>query len=380
MSKSHQKNKWALFFLLLSALILIVLANLIPKIQLYVNRSSASALISFPRDYNAHPSYNSEWWYLNLITNTSENKQLDYVISFSRILGNFYLLSSRNDKTNSTFAENTNSNGKITSYLKNNKYLFLNYENSDRYMILQEMPQDSDRKRIFKLNGRTPEIGTFNLVLKERTAPTTGVSKPLLWGEENGSCIGKISVFKPNDTFYYSIPDLDISGKITDINGSVLEIKSGKAWIDHQWFNSSPPPDWKGHYWTNMHFTETDNLFSRSNPDHAVGFVTQIYDSGPKYSYWVKRNPNGNNRCGNVGNLNINNYGSTNFPNNWNLNLNLNNQTFLTSNGKTNSDNQIFQLPIGPRFTEASSAFNGTIFGRNFTGVGFFETHLTRPQ
>lgn len=373
-------NKKSLIFLLLTGIFVFFAANLLPKVQVYIKRPEANALITFPGDHKSHPNYNAEWWYLNLMARTEKTdgtdlKDLGYLLSFSRIANNYGLLNSRFDRSTKTFSENTNTGGALTVSLIDNKYLFVNYTNGLNYATLEEKSPKADGKKRYQLTGKTDQIGSFNLKLKERALS----SSPMLWGGTTGNCIGKISVFAPNDTFYYSIPDLDISGTITDVDGVQRNVKIGKAWIDHQWFNSRPPADWRGHYWTGFHFTESSDLYS-PGPHHGIGFVTQIYQSGPKYTYWVKRNANGTNQCGTEGNITINNYGSTNYPSSWKIKLQKSGNQFLTMTGSPFSANQIFKPPLLPAFFEPISFYSGTLNGNPITGLGFFETHLTKPQ
>ena len=381
-------NRKGVLFFIISAILVVVITNIIPKIQVYIKTPEAASLLIFPRDHNSHPNYNAEWWYLNLLVRTEKIdgtniKDLGYLLSFSRIANKSGLLNSRFDQSTKSFSEKTDVGGMLTVSLIDSKYLFVDYINGSNYATLEEKPLGADGKRKYKLIGKTDQIGSFNLTLKERTLSKS----PLLWGETTGmvepggttgDCTGQISVFAPNDTFYYSIPDLDITGTITDVDGIKRNVKIGKAWIDHQWFNTRPPADWKGHYWTGFHFTESKDLYS-PEPHHAVGFVTQIYNTGPKYTYWVKRNANGTNECGTEGNITINNYGATNYPSSWNISLTKSSNTFIKVNGLPFSNNQIFDPPIGPNFFEPASYFKGYLNGKSVTGLGFFETHLTKP-
>lgn len=382
---SNSSSKKGAIFFIISAVLIVVLANIIPKIQVYIKTPEAASLLTFPQDHAFHPptKFNAEWWYLNLLVRTERTdrkfdstyiKDLGYVLSFSRIANRNGLLNSRFDQSNKSFSENTDTGGTLTVSLISNKYLFVDYINGSNYATLEEKLPGADGKKWYKLTGKTDKIGGFNLTLKERALSKS----PLLWGGNTPNCTGQISVFAPNDTFYYSIPDLDITGTITDVDGVQRNVKIGKAWMDHQWFSSTPPPDWKGHYWTSFHFTESNDLYN-SEPHQAVGFVTQIYGTGPKYTYWVKRNPNGSNECGQQGNISISNYGSTNYPSSWKIELKKSGSTFLEANGNSFSDNQIIKTPIGS-LMEASSYYSGKRNGVNFTGLGFFETHLTKPQ
>jgi len=362
----------------------LALSAIIPAVNLTQKKAKAAAAVFFPGDHGQHTNYLAEWWYLNLLvrttkTNGTDEKDLGHVISFSRIAGNKGLLSSRYDNNTKSFKESTNTGGSLTVSLLSGKYMLVKYANGLIAATLEEKPPGADRKKIYKLTGKTGEIGTFDLTMKERTVVSTGFNTPLLWGGTTGNCRGKIPVFGGDDTFYYSIPDLDITGTITDIDGAARAVKAGKGWIDHQWFNTLPPGDWKGHYWTGMHLTNSGSIYDTA-PHQAVGFVTQIYNSGPRYTYWVKRNTDGTNECGTGGRATINSYGTTNYPSSWKFELNKSNNMFLQMSGISFSDNQIFKPPSGPQFFEPAAYYSGSINGKTFTGLGFFETHLNKSM
>lgn len=327
-------------------------------------------LIFFPADHAQHLSFRSEWWYLNLLTRTNVNggqqKDLGYVISFSRLSGNNGLLSSRYDNSNKAFNQSTNTGGQLSGILKNN-LLYVYYTSNTAYLTLKELTPYANGAKQYLLVGSTPQIGTFNLLLKERTVNPKYSTTPLLWG-----CTGRISVFSLNDTYYYSQPDLDISGTIKDIDGTTRQVMAGKAWLDHQWFNSAPPSDWKGHYWASFHYTKSSSVYNPGSHS-GVGWVTQIYTSGPKYSYWVMRNFDGSNSCGEGGTVRVlANDPISKFPTK--LALNLTSAGLAIPNLTSFSAKQVFTTPIGT-FIEAASYING-VTGSGYTGLGFFETGI----
>lgn len=367
--------------LFISSLVLcciLVLGALIPGDSFGVRKAEASSVLNFPADHGEHSMFNAEWWYLNLLTRTekadgTDQRDLAYVLSFSRILGIKNLLSSRYDNTSESFKESTEQDGSLVVQLVDGNRLFVQFNKDLVLSTLEELPTGPDRKKLYRLTGRTVNLGSFDLTLKERSVVSSGFNTPLLWGGTTGNCQGKISVFSQSDTYYYSVPDLDITGSITENDGTRRNVIVGKAWLDHQWFNSYPPQNWEGHYWANFHLTHSGNLYD-SEPHQAFGFVSQVYTDGPRYAYWVKRNADGTNECGTSGIITVNSYGSANYPNSWTLN-----NEFLNANGNSFSDNQIYQPPVGPNFIEAASYYSGSLNGTAFTGLGFFETHLTGP-
>ena len=140
--KSSSSSKKGLIFLLVSAALIVIFANLIPKIQVYIKNPEASSLLTFPADHISHPSFRAEWWYLNLLARTTKTdgtsqKDLGYVLSFSRILGDKGLLNSRYDRTTKSFSEKTDKGGTLNVYLIDQKYLFVQYSNGQNYATLQ---------------------------------------------------------------------------------------------------------------------------------------------------------------------------------------------------------------------------------------------------
>lgn len=373
MPKIKLTDKRNAFVLLLGILLTSVLAFLLTRTNLNPTKSQAASILNFPADHGEHQNFNAEWWYLNLLARTTNEKGADkkdsaYVLSFTRTSGSYGLLNSYYDQKSNTFSENTVTDGKLSVRLIDGDKLSVKFDKGSTTATIKELPVGRDRKKSYKLTGVTKNIGTFDLTLKERTVVSKGFNKPLLWG-----CQGKISVFSPDDTFYYSIPDLDISGTITEPNGTKRKVETGKAWMDHQWFNSMPPSDWVGHYWSSMHLTKSGSVYD-SGPHQAIGALTQIYKNGPKYTYWVKRNEDGTNQCGTDTKFAINSYGKSKYPSSWTISNNL-----IKINGNTISDNQIFPSLMG-NFIEAASYFTGNISGTNITGLGFVETHLKNPK
>lgn len=343
--------------------------------------AAVSPSITFPADHAQHITFDGEWWYVNLLTRStkldgSSSQDLAHIISFSRINDMNGLLTTRFSRSDTSFRETTHTGGTVSGSLKDNQYMLVKYANQTIRMTLEELPPDSSKRKSYHLSGTTPEIGSFDLVLREHNTPPPGGTIPLLWGGTTyAGCKGQISVFAPNDTYYYSIPDLDVSGTIIDTDRTKRVVHNGKAWIDHQWFAGMPSLSWKGHYWTSFHYAPSTQNFYSAKQHEAVGFVSQIYANGPKYTYWVKRNAEGLNECGTEGTINVTGYGSSGYPESWILNLLNDGAPFLNMTGETVSDNQIIVPPIGPAFVEAFSDYAGISRNNAVEGIGFFETH-----
>lgn len=362
--------------LLVTILIIATVSSLISNLISKTNtdtRSQAASIpnkISFPKDHAFHSNFKREWWYINLLVRSStdkDTKDTGYIISFSKIGEIFGLLTSKYDDSTKKFSQKTNFPGKVSATIKNGLLNVSYTQTNGPSLTLKELPPLKRGAKQFSLKGSTPQIGTIDLLLTEKTVSSKGYNSPLLWG-----CNGNISVFSPKDTFYYSIPDLDITGSIKDTDETIRKVVVGKAWMDHQWFNSSPSPDWKGHYWSSLYLTKKTDF---EGPHIAIGAVSQIYSNGPKYSYWVKRNTDGSNDCGSDLNFEIISRYSNKYPSKIKLNIN----NVYSGEIYPFSSSQIFNVKeFNQSFFEPMSFTTGTNGKNNYTGLGFFETGLKK--
>ena len=177
----------------------LLLGSLIAKVNLSLRKASAYAVVSFPVDHGEHPTFGAEWWYLNLLTRTSygeNDRDLAYVVSFSRIAGQKNLLSSRYESQSNSFRQSTEQNGSMVAQLLRDGRLWVQFNKGVTSVTLQELPMGNDRKSEYRLSGETENIGSFDLLLKERTVVAGGYNTPLLWGGTTGNCQGRISVLR----------------------------------------------------------------------------------------------------------------------------------------------------------------------------------------
>ncbi len=373
--EKHNRKSFAIAFIVIGIVIIGALKAEFGKKTNTV--TDASQVVSFPADHAAHPSFKAEWWYLNILTNSTQTNGSDEqnyanVVSFSRINNTAGLLTSFAQPLSNAFTQKTDISGTITTSITNG-LLFVQYKHDKLVLSLRQVPSLSDGRKQYTLTGFTPAGGNFSYVLTERTVPSSGSTTPLLWG-----CTGQISVFAPNDTFYYSMPDLDVTGSFVTPQGVLRTVKAGKAWFDHQWFNTTPPADWKGHYWTSSHWSTNQNIFDSKSSHEAIGFVTQVYTTGNKYTYWVRRKTDGKNECGTEGAILPRIYSPRNqYPTDWSVTLiKSSTNKFAAFETHAFSDTEVFVPPIGPSFFEATAQMTGTINGRYKFGAGFIETHL----
>ncbi len=353
MVSNHRKNIFSFIFIFVS--LFATLSTIYYWKEIRHPKAYIDDPLSFPASHAPHPEFDAEWWYVNmnltLVDSSAKTSKHSHIISLSRILGNDGLLNTHyNHKTNS-FVEKTH----IGETEINPVSLGVGFEFNSQTASGSIYPYDKvGSTYYFKLEGQTPEIPNFNLDLE-----IPKFDSPLLW-----NCSGRLSVFRPNDTYYYSVPNIKVlSGTITYPDGKIYRVKSGVAWMDHQWFNGGPTPDWQGHYW----------ISSKLGSNMSLGFVTQKFQSGYANTYWVMRR-NGKNLCGNTGSVNITESWNNGYPKEIELTIDDNSSLVITNS----SENQIIRPPIGAEFYEPSVfSIEGKVFGKPIlTKYGFFETHL----
>jgi len=312
------------------------------------------SLLKFPRDHAQHPSFAAEWWYINMnlpLSNAYQgSRSMDSVMSLSRISGKNHFLISSYMRETGKFSEKTHL-GKTKQV---NVPLGVGFEFTSSGASGSIKPISSrGGTYTFELKGRSPQIQEFDLRL---IVPK--FDDPLLWG-----CTGRISVFSPNDTYYYSVPLIRVTGTV-EIDNIPYQVSNGVAWMDHQWFSSSPSGGWNGHYW----------LSASNGSTNALGVVAQIFSGTPKNTYWVMRK-NGNNYCG----TGIFPKVVSKWPNGYPKQVNFYTKTKEGVTATTRSRNQIFSSHGSPAFYESSIVgLTGTLNGLGVGNMkyGFLETHL----
>jgi len=305
----------------------------------------------FPTDHQAHPDF-AEWWYFNIINQVADSsgtsRELSHLISFSRIGNQSGLLTSTYNSNTKEFEENTYQGTLTVSTAGNLKIAFQGSDNTVHAVFKRISATD------FTLEGETPEMGTFTFQMK-----SSNFDNPIKWGGT-----GIINVFKENDTTYYSVPDLETTGTIDLAPEEQYVVSTGKTWMDHQYFSQKGSSDWLGHYWLSFHTSEGDHY----------GFVTQEFTSGFKNTYWVKYSKKINQHLsGTDGSITATADNEDQYPKSLKLNIPSLHLELIIS---PTSMNQVYTPPIQTEFFEPSALFSGTISGKNFTGQGFFETHL----
>ncbi|QBE66563.1 lipocalin-like domain-containing protein [Pseudoduganella lutea] len=183
----------------------------------------------FPRDFGAHPSFRTEWWYATGWLTTAEGKPVGYQVTF------FRSRTDTDDANPSQFAPkqlvighaalSDAANGKLLHDERSARagfgLAFASETDTDIKLHDWRMTRGADGR--YKMT--IPASGfTLELVL----APTQPV---LLQGRGGYSRKGP----QPDQaSYYYSKPQLKTSGTIVGADGKRTAV-TGVTWLDHEW-------------------------------------------------------------------------------------------------------------------------------------------------
>jgi predicted secreted hydrolase len=209
----------------------------------------------FPRDFGAHPSFRTEWWYATGWLQTPDGKPLGFQITFFRS-------ATEHDAANpSRFAPkqliiahaalSDPALGKLQHDQKTARAGFgLAYARQGNTDVRLD-----DWRLIRRNDGRyEASISARDFTLTLTLTPTQPV---LLQGERGYSRKGP----RPEQaSYYYSEPQLRVSGSVTR-NGKPLAV-TGSAWLDHEWSTSVLDPEAAGWDWVGANLDDGSALMA----------------------------------------------------------------------------------------------------------------------
>ncbi len=224
--------------------------------------------IQFPRDYGAHPDYQTEWWYYtgNLETNSGREFGFQYTI-FRRAINPL----TDEPETESAWRTNqiylvhfTISDIETGNFYHTERYARgaadLAGAQADPYRVWVEdwsiAAQEDGRVRL------TADAGTHALALD-----LTQTLPPILHGD--GGLSAK-SLEPGNASYYYSQVQQQALGTVT-IEGERYEV-TGKAWKDHEYSTSVLSDGAVGWDWFSLQFDDGSALmlFQIRQPDGRI--------------------------------------------------------------------------------------------------------------
>jgi predicted secreted hydrolase len=220
----------------------------------------------FPRDHGAHNAAKTEWWYLTGHATGADGKSYGFQVTFFR---------SRVDGTQA-----------LQSRLAAKQLLFAHAAITD--VSGQRLWHD---QRIARWNGepaaseagfdspgaafaQTHDTGVALRGWSLRRLPdgrylarvnasefqidldATPRQNHLLQGQQGFSRKGPDP---DQSSFYVSQPQLDVGGRL-QIKGQDLDLRSGRAWLDHEWSESLLHPEAVGWDWIGMNLDNGDSL------------------------------------------------------------------------------------------------------------------------
>lgn len=213
------------------------------------------APLVFPRDFGAHPSFRTEWWYATGWLETPDKKPLGFQITFFRsATGHDAANPSRFAPKELVIAHAALSDPAVGKLLHDQKSAREGFGLAYAKQGTTDVKLD-DWCFVRESDGRyraTVKARDFTLALM--LAPT---GPPLLQGEHGYSRKGP----KPQQaSYYYSEPQLQVSGSITR-NGRQAAV-GGSAWLDHEWSSSVLDPGAAGWDWLGANLDDGSALMA----------------------------------------------------------------------------------------------------------------------
>lgn len=231
----------------------------------------------FPRDFGAHPTFRTEWWYATGWLHTPGKQPIGFQITF------FRSATGQDADNPSKFAPKQLIIGHAALSDPAQKKL-LHSEKSARqgfglaYAAEGDTSVKLDDWRLTRNNDGSYQanVHSRDFDLQLTLQPTQAV---MLQGEQGYSRKGP----QPQQTsYYYSEPQLAVAGTLTR-QGQPLPV-SGTAWLDHEWSSSVLAADAAGWDWLGANLDDGSAL---------MAFRIRSKSGGTLWSHAALRNPAG---------------------------------------------------------------------------------------
>lgn len=238
----------------ISSILFILSGRLNAEQPLYANVTKGH-VFAFPADHGAHPEFRTEWWYVTGTLDTEDHKQLGFQVTFFRTRPPIEQSNkSAFSPKQIIFAHVALSDPKIRQLLHDQRTARSGFglaeariDNAD--VQIKDWVFKSDGTNTFSANIASKDFGldlTFN------------ASQPILLQGDNG--YSQKSPDPADASYYYSIPQLFVSGHITQ-NGAAQKV-TGKAWLDHEWSSNYLNTQAVGWDWTGLNFDNGSALMA----------------------------------------------------------------------------------------------------------------------
>ncbi len=209
-------------------------------------------VLEFPRDHGSHPEFRIEWWYVTGWTRASDGIERGLQITFFRNrtgIGedNFSRFAPR-QLLFAHAAVSDKSNGRLLTEQRAAREGFGLADaaagNTDVHIDDWSLKAGD--------GGYAANIAARDFAFALRFMPTQPL---MLEGEQGYSRKGPDSV---QASYYYSIPQLSISGSMT-LKNRKLQVK-GRAWFDHEWSSEPLASDAVGWDWAGLNMKDGSAL------------------------------------------------------------------------------------------------------------------------
>ena len=213
-------------------------------------------VLSFPRDYGAHPEFQTEWWYVTGWLTGADGKPLGFQVTFFRS-------ATRHDRANpSAFAPTqliighaALSDPAVGHLLHDQRSARAGFglafaDTATTNVKLDDWRMVRGADGSYQVSIRSPQA-SMELSLKPSQAM-------LLQGQGGYSRKGPDAA---HASYYYSEPQLKVSGSVTAASGAARTV-SGTAWLDHEWSSQALDPDASGWDWIGANLADGSALMA----------------------------------------------------------------------------------------------------------------------
>ena len=233
--------------------------------------SLPARLLSFPRDYGAHPDLRTEWWYITGHANSSasDRREFGFQLTFFRTrVDAAQTIQSKFAAQQLIFAH-----AAVTD-VQGEKLWHDQRIARAGFGVAVARAEDTNLKlKDWTLQRDTAEPSRYNANLMANDFALQlqmNETQPLLLQGQNG--LSRKGPEARQASYYYSHPQLNTRGKIT-LQGQIFDV-TGKAWLDHEWSEELLHPDAKGWDWIGMNLDDGSAIWDGGSFRSAKGART----------------------------------------------------------------------------------------------------------
>lgn len=226
--------------------------------------------VSLPRDHQAHPAYQLEWWYLTFtLTDTSGDR---YALQYT--LFRF----TDGKPSHSHWSDGQQWMGHASLHTQDRHFFAERFASGGvGNAAVGSMPfRAFIDDWIWQGKSEQPFPGTLSVNLQPQASAdlTMTTNGPMVMHGDNGYSVK--SADEAYRSYYYSQPFINARGTLT-IEGKQVEV-TGNGWFDHEWTSQLANQDALGWDWFSLHLDNGDKLMAfRMHVNDQPPFVTGSY-------------------------------------------------------------------------------------------------------